>query len=594
MNKRALREVAPLVRPLKVYAFDPSLGKRHGNEMTLNVAHEPLTPGPQGRTVAVIDYDASNDRYYRAVDLDDPNIALQGGLAPSEIDPRFHQQMVYAVAMKTIENFSHALGRKVRWRRRSPRQRARRDPVLRVFPHALQEANAFYDPGQHALFFGYFQASRREPGSNLVGQTIHTCLSHDIVAHETAHALLHDLRPYYLEVTGPDTLAFHEAFADIVAIFQHFSFREALVDHLAATGGLLYRAELPPAIAPSGERPLIVAERSRPNVLIGLAQQFGEALEMRAGLRSALGTPHDPTVLQRESEAHARGAVLLACVFDGFVTAYLRRMSDLMRLTQSAKPGMDLGIELARRLASDAARTAHQFMEMCVRALDYCPPVDVSFGDFLRALITVDTDLVREDEIGYRAALIEAFRARGVNPGEVASYSEESLRWEQPRDRGGRPLTCRGLRFDAIEGTQGAGLSRNARILNDFAVRNAVALRLDPKLPVQAFSFHPVYRVGQDGQLAFQMVAQLLQQRRVPLPGRPRSEEAVYRGGCTLIVDLPDGVVRYAVYKRIHSKTRLERQRDFRDEWNASLAGPFLETNGLPPRASFARLHRGY
>ena len=33
------------------------------------------------------------------------------------------------------------------------------------------------------------------------------------------------------------------------------------------------------------------------------------------------------------------------------------------------------------------------FFNVCVRALDYCPPVDITFGDFLRAVITSDFDL---------------------------------------------------------------------------------------------------------------------------------------------------------------------------------------------------------
>jgi len=47
---------------------------------------------------------------------------------------------------------------------------------------------------------------------------------------------------------------------------------------------------------------------------------------------------------------------------------------------------------------------------MCIRALDYCPPVDITFGDYLRALITADVDLVPGDEHHYRVAIIEAFR----------------------------------------------------------------------------------------------------------------------------------------------------------------------------------------
>jgi len=35
-----------LVRPLRVFAFDPSLGSRHGNVMTFTVAHEPHPRAP--------------------------------------------------------------------------------------------------------------------------------------------------------------------------------------------------------------------------------------------------------------------------------------------------------------------------------------------------------------------------------------------------------------------------------------------------------------------------------------------------------------------------------------------------------------------
>ena len=66
---------------------------------------------------------------------------------------------------------------------------------------------------------------------------------------------------------------------------------------------------------------------------------------------------------------------------------------------------------------------------MCIRALDYCPPVDLTFGDFLRAVITADYDLCRNDTLRYRIAFIEAFRRRGIFPEDVRSLSEDSLRY---------------------------------------------------------------------------------------------------------------------------------------------------------------------
>ena len=48
---------------------------------------------------------------------------------------------------------------------------------------------------------------------------------------------------------------------------------------------------------------------------------------------------------------------------------------------------------------------------MCLRAFEYLPPVDVTFGDYLRALVTADRDLYREDRYGHAGR-----HDRGVPP----------------------------------------------------------------------------------------------------------------------------------------------------------------------------------
>src|SRR5882757_9905316 len=74
----------PDERPLKVYAFDPSLGKFVGNHMTAMVRYEKLERGPVGERFAVIDYDGTSPgTFYTPVDLDDPKLLITGGLAPS-------------------------------------------------------------------------------------------------------------------------------------------------------------------------------------------------------------------------------------------------------------------------------------------------------------------------------------------------------------------------------------------------------------------------------------------------------------------------------------------------------------------------------
>lgn len=604
---------APTQRPLKAYAFDPSHGRNLGNYMTINVRNEPLRPGPVGEHIAIIDYDSSNDTYYQPVDLDDPDVLIRGGLDPSESDPCFHQQMVYAVVSETIRRFEFALGRKAKWgfvpgRRDDPLRRK-----LRIFPHAMQEANAYYDPHLRALIFGYFPASEIDAGSNLPGQTIFTCLSHDIVVHETAHALIDGQRKFFLEPTGPDTPAFHEGFSDIVALFQHFSHKEALLEVIQRTGGLIYRMDFGPQVRPTEGGPVIQDELSSSNPLVQLAKQFGEAMGKRSALRQALGTPPNSKALESLFESHDRGSILVAAVFDAFFTVYLRRTRDLMRIAQSGggppTPG-NLHPDLANRLASEAAKIAEHFANICIRALDYCPPIDILFGDFLRAMVTADYDLVSNDKYGYRAALIEAFRLRGIRPEGVTSYAEESLRWCPPEVmKGVKAPVCEGLEFGMMKPTTDAQLKKNAILLSKFGKEHARALGLNSSEPVQAHSFHAISRVGPTGQVKVEIIAELMQKTDVPLD--PKDEDSVeftFRGGTTVVLT-QDGKVKYAIQKSLGQDNpkneRLARQRAYYQQLSMSMAmTAYLNQQGMQDYVGggkkgsrpmrFDLIHRGY
>jgi hypothetical protein len=606
-----MNDETPAERPLKAYAFDPSQGRNLGNFMSVPVRYEKLQTGPVGEYLAVVDYDASNKLYYQPVDLDEQSILLRAGLEPSESDPRFHQQMVYAVASEAIRRFEIALGRKIRWGFRGARKNDPLSRKLRILPHAMQEANAYYDRDLRAIVFGYFPASDSDPGTNLPGQTVFTCLSHDIIAHETTHALIDGQREFFMEPTGPDTPAFHEAFADIIALFQHFSYREALLEMIQRTGGRIYQEQLAPRIQPDSGRPVIQDELSKTNPLVELAQQFGEAMGMRKALRQALGTEPNSKALQTLDEPHERGSILVAAVFDAFFTIYMRRTRDLMRIAQSAGSNItpdNLHHDLANRLAGEAAKTAQHFANICIRALDYSPPIDITFGDFLRAMVTADYDLVPTDRYGYRAALIEAFRLRGIYPEGVTSLAEESLRWCPPDVlKGIKPPLCEGLEFDIPKPTTPAQKIKNARILSRFGRMNARALGLNTDDKVQAFSFHAIHRVAPDGRLKVELIAELMQQMEVPLDRSDRSSTRfTFRGGTTVVL-ADDGKVRYAIQKNLGKddahNTRLKRQREYYYSSEAAMAiatyganeiSDFLPRKGHKRPMNFALVHRGY
>jgi hypothetical protein len=604
---RARPLTTPPQRSLRVYAFDPSRGARLENHLTIDIPYEPLTPGPVGRKIAVIDYDASNQCYYEGVNLDTLAVVGQDGLAPSESNPQFHQQMVYAVAMETISRFETALGREIHWRADYSSPAA--NPLhgkLKIFPHALREANAFYDPQLRALLFGYFKASESDAGTNLPGQLVFTCLSHDIIAHETTHAVLDGIREHFNDPTSVDAAAFHEGFADIVALFQHFSFKESLLDTIQRTGGLIHRKQLAPDVTPDGRAPMIQAEIGEDNPMVELARQFGEAMGNRRALRSALGTPPDPRELERATEPHARGAVLVAAVFDAFFTVYVNRTRDLIRMAypsgQAIVPNF-VNADLANRLAEEAAKTAHRIQNICLRALDYCPPVDITFGDYLCALVTSDRDAVAGDDMGYRAALINAFRARGIRPPDVRSYSEESLSWEPYQGMSSKEANPDFARlWRDLNRYEDEPDRENEQQLYERLWGKATTfqsqLSLSPLVPVQAKSIHPLHRVGPDGYLQRQIVAELVQKRdNVEIePGHPESGTFTFRGGTTLIINR-QGEVRFSIARPIdgpQGDQRLERQRAFLQQASAAFAlAPYV---AFDPRRdlAFRGIHRGY
>lgn len=419
----------PDYRKLRGYAFDPSLSLRMDTVQINQIVYkvyweEGLLPGPKGEYIEVIDYDPSTGIFYMPVDLNHAHILAADGLDTSESNPMFHQQMVYAVAMTTIQNFEKALGRRAMWSNRKidndkGSYYLQFVEKLRIYPHALREANAYYSPQKKALLFGYFSASPEDVTLQMPGSLVFTCLSHDIVAHETSHALLDGMHSSYTSPSNPDMLAFHEAFADIVALFQHFTFPEVLKHQICKTRGDL----------------------ESQNLLGELAQEFGKAIGHYGALRDAIGgidpvtkqwKPQvpDPAAYINTMEPHDRGSILVATVFEAFLSIYKSRIADLLRIYTGGTgilPEGQIHPDLVDRLADEAAKTSGHVLRMCIRALDYCPPTDLNFGDYLRALITADVDSIHEDSRGYRLAFIDAFRKRGIYPAGIKTLSVESL-----------------------------------------------------------------------------------------------------------------------------------------------------------------------
>jgi hypothetical protein len=554
----------PNTRKLTIIAQDPAV-RIKGRIVTaeVEVPAEELGDGPTGYRVKVIDYDVSTNTLYQPASYpyddkgrqrDPYRVGNGNGAAMNRKllgDPRFHAQNVYAIAMRTLARFEFALGRRVPW--------GSDGHQLHIAPHAFAEANAFYSEPDRSLFFGYFFADDGTP--------IYTCLSHDVVAHEVSHAILDGLRDRYTEPSSPDQAAFHEGFSDIVALLSVFS----LKDLVAA----LLDPEHPDSPVIDERR---LAEKALcESVLLGLADEMGQELlkqrgeALRRSVRIAPAKQYlkDPAFL----EPHRRGELLVGAVLRSFIDIWRSRLEKIGRV---AGRGKDRSL-----VAEEGARVAGHLLTMAIRAIDYCPPTDITFRDYLSAMLTVDREVVPDDgKFGYRGALLKNFKAYGIAPAARAGKDGIWRRFD-------KPLAYGRVRFDS--------LLRDHEEVFRFIWENRKVLEIDERGYVEVASVRPCVRVGPDGFVLRETVAEYVQimtlaaEELEPVlgiavpPALPKWRRVRVFGGGALIFD-EYGQLKYQIDNRIEDKERQSERLRYLVEVG------FFEA-AEDPRAVFARMH---
>lgn len=460
-------------REMTVIAQDPSVLNSKGQPLVaqVRVPADRLEPGPRDHRFHVVDYDATTRQLLAQVDLNDPHyrgpdprwtyLDRFKGVDPHELveDVEFHAQNVYAIATRTLAAFESALGRRLPW--------AFASHELYIVPHAFAEANAYYSPDDCALLFGYL------PLGN--GKTVYTCLSHDVVAHETTHAILDGLRPRFLKPGLPDQAAFHEAFADIVALLSVFAIPDLVEQQL---GEVDHEGRIPEG--------RLSEEAFRRSALFQLAEQIGRTLSEDRGsaLRRSLELKPNKDWQGRLEfeEPHRRGEILVAAVMRTLAAIWNRRVQDLIH-AGSLNP---------RRAAEEGAKSAQHLLQMAIRAIDYAPSIEFEFDDFVDAILVSDAIIAPDDEHGYRDTLREEFGEWGLTqpPEQTANLSLTPLRY--------RNLNYVSLRADRDE-------------VFWFVWQNADVLKIDRSYYLQVDSVQPSIRVGPDGLVVNEIVATYVQ-----------------------------------------------------------------------------------
>ena len=465
-------------RPLTIIAKDPGLriGGKNGPMAfaQVDVAAEKLAKGPIGYRIKVVDYNATDRVTYQDMqDYEDAQKQPVDPFAPREGetwmspayqarligDPNFHAQNAYAIAMRTLWQFEHALGRRVRW--------SFGGHQLHIAPHAFAQANAFYSEPDRTLMFGYFRNARGEP--------IYTALSHDIVAHETTHALLDGLRTHYTEASMPDQAALHEGFADIVALFSVFSIKQVVA---AAIGedGTYAKDDTRVALVRASK---LTPEKLKQSMFMGIGAQFGRALNETGDLRhSVLRTPAD---FQAEmGDEHDRGELIVAILTQTFVTLWHKRIAALGKFGR--KYNLTMVVE-------EGAKLAQQLLTMCIRGIDYCPPTDIDFGQFIAGVLTCDREVAPDDsQFNYRQVLRDTAAEYGVRP--PADQCDAEGCWK-PFVAKQPPLSYMRSNFDAM--------TRSKDELFRFLWENRDEFAISTRAYTKVVSIDAAHRTGPDG-----------------------------------------------------------------------------------------------
>src|SRR5215207_1365398 len=348
MPAPVMRERAePSSISIPIIAQDP---RRTPNPVPVTV-RGPLLAGPIGDRIAVFDYHVDRDVVFP------PARPRKDGSFP-EYEPgdmQFHQLNTYAIAARATELVELELGRPLRWGFDGSR--------LLVVPHAGIVENAFYSAETHSLLFGSFMGGGRKP------RAYHTALAHDIVAHETGHAILDAVRPRYYEPFEPETSALHEAIGDLSAIFAALS-HEVVQRRVA---GSLDRLNLLSEIAEGFEAAGAAGWGSLRSLVHATPSDWKDTIE-----------PHD-----------------LSLKLSSTIYLALRKLHQaIMRSGEG------------RLVALRSARTVIQ--RMAVRALDFLQPADCTIPEYAEAMLAADRSVHPNDTPGFRRIVHGVLASRGL------------------------------------------------------------------------------------------------------------------------------------------------------------------------------------
>jgi hypothetical protein len=308
--------------------------------------------------------------------LNDPLQPEQDRYVYPSDDPRHVAALAFSAAAQTVEMFQEVFG-DFKWSFKWDK--------LAVNSNAGKDFNAFYAKRQGSVNF----FSEEDP---IFGRLVSSGASNEIVAHEVGHALLDAVRPEYLNAWRADVGAFHESFADMMALHMSLLDERVIRRVVVQTGGDL----------------------SKPNIVAHLAEELGQGINNKKGsnqtggnyLRNANNnfTWADPKTLPEKG-----GPDELGWGKHSFSRLWTGAHYDVLEGMVSAK--MQAGMA-----ADEALRQANrELFRMLAQLLPDSPRGDFTYQDMAIAFIRS-----HKKHGGEQAQLLETvFRARKILPEDL-------------------------------------------------------------------------------------------------------------------------------------------------------------------------------
>jgi hypothetical protein len=339
---------APKTKAMGMFLQDPSLPRLRDNY--LFPLDKDFLMGTGSSRFAIRDTKESGEPVFASPDWSkQEDLSFehfqQNGLTDN---PAFHQVNVFGVLSRTLDLVEEEVGHPIVWKDGGP---------LVVRPHAFEGMNAYYDPMNPSLNFGYFNSPfRRAP--------VWTCLSHDIVSHELGHAILDTFRPLYLYSTDIDTSALHESFADILAMFAALQYPSVVQYIYRETGG----------------------DMRHPSLITHLAEEFGVGIfgagvpYLRSALEGAKYAPDTP------KEPHVRSTIWTAAIYE-----------IMQKLVEAIEPDIDNTASGFAGFINALVKATRALKGMLIRALHYTPPTSLSMPMLARLIYEADARVYPND-----------------------------------------------------------------------------------------------------------------------------------------------------------------------------------------------------